>query len=110
MPVVALREEAKKQGQFYVPQLEVRIAGVGLANDVLRDVTQLTYKDDIKQIDNFELTVNNWDARTRDFKYIGSETAAQLKGDTEESRRYKLFEPCNKEVEIWMGYAGDLRL
>jgi hypothetical protein len=76
---------------------------------VLRDVVQLTYKDNIKEIDSFELTVNNWDATTRAFKYCGGETAADLKGSTNDSLRYKLFEPCNKEVQVWMGYAGDLR-
>lgn len=100
MPLVKVREESLDQGHFYVPQFEVKIAGVGLPRDVLRDVTQLTYKDNIKEIDGFELTINNWNPETRDFKYVGSKT-----GEKEH-----LFDPCNKEVEIWMGYAGHLQL
>ena len=109
MDVTTLAQESVRQGGFYVPQFEVRIEGVGLPRNVLRDVVQLTYKDNIKEIDSFELTVNNWDATTRAFKYCGGETAADLKGSTNDSVRYKLFEPCNKDVQVWMGYAGDLR-
>jgi phage protein D len=108
LTLTTLAEESRRQHGFYVPQFEVRIEGVGLPRNVLRDVVQLTYKDNIKEIDGFELTVNNWDATTRAFKYCGGETPADLKGSTEDSQRYKLFEPCNKEVQIWMGYAGDL--
>lgn len=110
MNAVTLAEESLRQSGFYVPQFEVRIEGAGLPRNVLRDVVQLTYKDNIKEIDGFEITVNNWDAATRAFKYCGSETAADLKGSGVDSQRYRLFEPCNKEVQVWMGYAGDLRL
>jgi Bacteriophage probable baseplate hub protein len=109
MNAVTLAQESVRQHGFYTPQFEVRIEGVGLPRNVLRDVVQLTYKDNIKEIDGFEITVNNWDAATRDFKYCGGETAADLAGSTRDSQRYKLFEPCGKEVQVWMGYAGDLR-
>src|ERR1051325_7496033 len=109
MKPTPLAEESVRQHGFYVPQFEVRIEGVGLPRNVLRDVTQLTYKDNIKEIDGFELTVNNWDAGTRTFKYCGGESGADLKGSTRDSQRYRLFEPCNKEVQVCMGYSGDLR-
>jgi len=105
-----LAAESLRQHGFYVPQFEVRIEGVNLPRNVLRDVVQVTYKDNIKEIDSLELTINNWDAATRRFKYVGDETAADLKGSTRDSARYRLFDPCNKQVELWMGYAGDLRL
>ncbi len=110
MPFATLSEESVRQSGFYVPQFEVKIQGAGLPRDVLRDVTQLTYNDNIKEIDSFEVTVNNWDPETRDFKYVGSETAERLARKTGDDRRLRLFEPCNKEVEVWMGYLGDLRL
>lgn len=110
MDTVSLREESLRQQGFRVPQFELRIAGVGLPRDVLRDVTQVTYTDNIKEIDGFEVTVNNWDAGTRAFKYVGAETAADLAGSTRDSARYRLFEPCNKQVELYLGYVGDLRL
>ena len=90
----------KEIGHFYVPRFEIKIEGVGLPRDILRDVVQVTYKDNIKDIDSFELTVNNWDPDTRNCKYIGSETKKDLEGNTNESRRLKIFEPCQKEVEV----------
>jgi len=116
MSVVTLYEEsiarkARDGTVFYVPAFEVKIAGVGLPRDVLRDVVQLSYKDDIKGLDSFELTVNNWDATTNQFKYFGSETEASLSDESSpESLRYRLFEPCSKEVSVSMGYVGDLHL
>ncbi len=110
MDAVNLREESIAQQGFYVPHFELRIEGVGLPRNVLRDVTHVTYKDNIKEIDSFEITVNNWDAGTRAFKYVGAETAADLKCSTADSIRYRLFEPCNKQLELRMGYLGDLRL
>lgn len=108
--IVALVDESKLRRSFYVPEFEVRIEGVGLPRDVLRDVMQLTYRDSVAELDSFEMTVNNWDPATRRFKYAGSETAADLAGKTKLSPRYKLFEPCNKQVEIHMGYADHLQL
>src|SRR5215469_6555322 len=84
----SLAQESLRQHGFYVPQFEVRIEGVGLPRNVLRDVTQLTYRDNIKEIDGFELVVNNWDTTTRAFKYCGAETPADLKGSTRDSQRY----------------------
>jgi phage protein D len=115
MSVVTLFEESRDKKaldgtSFYVPYFEVKIEGVGLPRDVLRDVTQLTYKDEIRKFDSFELTVNNWDVTTQSFKYVGSETAETLERDSRESRRFRLFEPCRKEVQVSMGYVGDLRL
>ena len=72
MNLVTLGQESVSEHGFYVPQFEIRIEGVGLPRNVLRDVTQVTYKDNIKEIDSFEITVNNWDADTRQFKYVGS--------------------------------------
>jgi len=110
MPVVTLREESRERDGFYVPRFEVKIAGAGLPQDVLRDVVSLTYRDDLRQIDSFELTVNNWDARTRDFKYVGAESSAMPSGGSPEAERQRLFDPCNKTVEVRMGYGADLVL
>lgn len=99
--LTSLYDESKLQHGFYVPQFEVKIQGVGLPRDVLRDVIQITYHDNIKEIDGFEITVNNWDSTANAFKYIGAETSGTQRG---------LFDRTDKDVEVWMGYAGDLRL
>ena len=104
MTVVPLVQESRQRGGFYVPRFEVKIEGAGLPRDVLRDVLQVTYRDNISQLDSFELTVNNWDPTTRRFKYVGSETAASLQQNTPDSQRFKLFEPCGKTVAVRFGY------
>src|SRR6476469_10871542 len=97
---------------FYTPRFEVRIAGAGLPRDVMRDVTSITYRDNIKQIDGFDLTVNNWDSDRNRFKYVGSETLAQLTQTNppadSDAALFQLFAPCGKDVESRMGYLGDL--
>lgn len=110
MSVVTVADESACQDGFYVPQFEVKIEGVGLPRDILRDVSQVTYRDSLKEIDSFELSVNNWDAETGDFKYVGAETAEMLKGNSPLALRYRIFEPGQKTVEVRMGYAGQLRL
>ena len=74
---------------FYVPQYEVRLQGKPVGKDVVRDVQQVTYKDNIEEIDSFEIQINNWDAAKLDLKYSD---------DT-------LFDP-GKKLEVWMGYFG----
>jgi uncharacterized protein len=110
MSAVTLAQESKLQAGFYIPQFQLRIKGVDLPGDVLRDVIQLTYKDNIKEIDSFEITVNNWDPATNDFKYVGSrlETLQALQQETTLGRRFRLFQPCGEEVEVRMGYTAEL--
>jgi phage protein D len=109
MAIPTLADESRAQHGFYVPQFEIRIEGVGLPRDVLRDVSQVTYHDTLTEIDGFEITVNNWDPRTRQFKYVGFETEADLTGSDDRAQRARLFDPINKEVELRAGYLGDLR-
>ena len=99
MPVVTLRDESKRQGDFYVPRFEIKIAGVNLPLDVLRDVVQVTYNDNVKELDSFELTVNNWDADAQDFKYVGAETADSLA----KNPLHLLFNPCRHECRCLHG-------
>jgi phage protein D len=82
------------EGQdFYVPYFEVKLQGRPLGQDVVRDITQVTYRDGVEEIDSFEITINNWDAEKLDFKYTDKD----------------LFDP-GKVLEVWMGYYGRDRL
>jgi phage protein D len=91
---------------FYAPGFELRIDGVGLPKGVLRDVMQVTYHDDINEIDGFELTVNNWDASARRCKYIGSEGTSQPSGAAGAAQLFTLFDPGGKSAELALGYSG----
>lgn len=120
--MTSVSEISAAMDSFYVPRFEVKIEGAGLPRDVLSDVIEVTYSDDIDQLDSCELTVNNanddhhvWpprrgdNNRVRRFRYIGSETEEDLQ-DKSTTNRYTLFEPCDREVELHMGYGGALEL
>jgi phage protein D len=74
---------------FYVPAFEVRVDRRRVSRDVIHDITQVTYQDNIEEIDSFEITINNWDAETLTFKYSDEDT----------------FLP-GKPIELRMGYFG----
>jgi uncharacterized protein len=78
-----------KGQDFYVPYFEVKVGEQPLHRDVIRDITTVSYKDNITELDSFEININNWDADKRDFKYSD--------GDQ--------FLP-GKKIELWMGYYG----
>jgi uncharacterized protein len=80
------------QGQdFYAPTFEVRQRDQrrALPANVIRDMTEVTYRDNLEQIDTYQLTLNNWDADKLTFKYSDGND----------------FLP-GKELELWMGYHG----
>lgn len=92
---------------FRVPRFELRIDGVRPQHGVLRDIIDVTYRDNIDQIDGFDLTVANWDAARRRYKYIGSEDA-QSAQDADLHALETLFEPCSRSVSLKMGYSDEL--
>jgi uncharacterized protein len=93
---------------FFAPTFELHIDGAGLPHDVLRDVIELSYHDSVDEIDNFQVTVNNWDDRAKRCKYIGSETAKDLASNDQKTLLFKLFEPCSKTLKLSLGYVGNL--
>lgn len=74
---------------FFIPRFEVTIGNRRQTGEVVHDVMQVSYKDNTEEIDSFELTVNNWDAETRQLKYSDQ----------------SLFDP-GQEVVLSMGYRG----
>lgn len=87
---------------FFVPAFEVRLKGQDLPRDVIHDVLDVTYRDSLDRIDQVEITINNWDAATRTFKY--SDPDGQ--GD---SGPLPSFDP-GAQLELSMGYRGDPEL
>jgi phage protein D len=103
--LVDLSAQAAYRG-FYVPHFEIRVNNAPLPQPTIQDVLQITYKDNVKEIDSVDLTVNNWDETNRRFIYIGSEAQSDIKTDALAT----LFEPSPRtEMEVWLGYVGALR-
>jgi phage protein D len=84
---------------LYVPAFEVKVNGTSLADEVIRDVIEVKYDDttETDKFDTFEITINNWNDQTLDFKYTGTREG----GDDPELD--ELFFP-GKTIELWMGY------
>lgn len=78
---------------FYVPFFRITVDGKSLDPVFERDVTQITYRDSLEKMDQFEITINNWDAEKKTARYIGP-------GVEEEK---DLYEP-GKQLEVFMGY------
>jgi phage protein D len=72
---------------FYVPAFVIVLQERPLTAEVINDVIQVSYQDSIESVDSCSLTVNNWDAERRSFKY--SDGNRFLPGQV---------------VELWMGY------
>jgi phage protein D len=111
LPGISLDTLSESLRGFYVPQFEIRVEGAGLPGDVMRDVIELTYEDDLDKMDSFQITLSNWDEVTKEYKYIGSEDETALGGESGSTAnsRYQLFEPCSKQVKISMGYLGTMK-
>jgi phage protein D len=104
MSFVAIPSIAADFGDFYVPRFEIRIADADLPGEVLRDVTQLTYHDNLQEIDGFELTVNNWNEATQNFKYLGIGIEDGIGDDPQQ-----IFDPCNRRITVSFGYGDDVQ-
>lgn len=83
-------EPIYRENDFYVPCFKVLVGSRELDRIVTNDIISLTYTDNLTDIDSFNMTVNNWDADNRTFKYI--------EGDARQT-----FYP-GQDVEIRMGY------
>jgi uncharacterized protein len=86
---------------FYVPQVQVYASGQLLQDNVIDDILQVTYKDSVNEIDSFDITINNWDADYRTFKF-----SPPLK--TPFVDYTGVFDPGSK-IELWMGYQDNMR-
>jgi len=103
MTAQTLPQAAVRFEDFYVPRFEILVSGRSLAPTVLRDVTQVTYNDSIDEIDNFDLTVGNWDDDAFAFKYTGAERSVAGDNDVQ-----KLFLPGGADFELKIGYGSSL--
>lgn len=105
MPAPTLAQASARFGNFYVPRFQLEAAGTNLAPAVLHDVMRVSYTDSVSEIDSFDLTVNNWDAATQRFKYVGAERGEDIRGDTSLER---LFNPGAADFELRLGYGAEL--
>lgn len=97
IPIYREKTPGGARERFYVPYYQVKIEGRDLPDDVVNDVIQVTYKDKVDDLDNFQITINNWDAQEQRLKF--EPALPKYKG---------LFDP-GQRVEILIGYVQNLR-
>ena len=83
-------EPIYKDNDFYVPYFKVLIGRREVDKKVSNDILSVSYRDNLTDVDSFELSINNWDADKRRFKYI-------------EGEKRETFFP-GKDIEVRMGY------
>lgn len=140
MPTVKMADASKEARGFYVPQFELHVGHrpkpdpnapppppQPMPKHVLRDITEITYKDKLDEIDSCEITVNNWDMGPHKLasglgtdaegwekpraKYIGAESLdeeGKPVGSDPNRDYWSVFDPCADVVELYLGYAGQL--
>lgn len=91
---------------FFAPQFQIKLQGQNLGNEVVRDVLQVSYKDDLQNLDSFEFTLHDWDPVTLSPKYSSPyDESGQLRKITGTDFDVPNFEP-GAVVELYMGYYG----
>lgn len=93
----------KEQQPLYAPDFQLNILDQQLPPSVVRDIIEIRYEDALERVDGFTLIVNNWNAATRRPIYFGYDEGEPA------NEHPKFFEP-GSEVQLFLGYAGDLRL
>ena len=76
---------------YYAPDYRVLVNGQELHPDTKGDVLEVKVVMDIDNLTSFELTINNWDDKTIDFKYS-------------DSHKFDV----GVSIEVFMGYANRL--
>lgn len=83
------------EGQnFYAPNFEIKLRGQNIDREVIRDVTEVSYRDSLDKLDSFEFTLHDWNPVERLPKYSSP-------NDTDVPN----FDP-GAQVELYMGYYG----
>ncbi len=94
------------EGQnFYAPHFEIKLRGQNIDREVIRDVTEVSYRDSLDKLDSFEFTLHDWNPVERQPKYSSpydeSGNLRKLNNDTDVPN----FDP-GAQVELYMGYYG----
>ncbi|MEO0974023.1 MAG: hypothetical protein AAFX85_13100 [Pseudomonadota bacterium] len=90
---------------FFAPTFQIKLKGQQLRDDVVRDVLQVSYTDDLENLDSFEFTLNDWDPVQRVPKYSSPFDEGGQPVTTIGNQAVANFEP-GAIVELYMGYQG----
>ncbi|HKX30758.1 MAG TPA: type IV secretion protein Rhs [Blastocatellia bacterium] len=96
MPTVLNEDPTRQSGEpahdYYAPNFKVLVDGGELSPETHGDVLNLKVTMDIANLTSFDLTINNWDDQSFNFKYSDKTT----------------FD-VGRRVDLQLGYADDLK-
>lgn len=97
---------------FFVPSFRIKLNGQDTGREVIADVLEVSFVDDLENIDSFEFVLNDWDAARGRPKFSSPwDASGQLLTLSEGGPPVPVFEP-GANVSLFMGYAeeGELPL
>ena len=92
---------------FFAPAFQISLRGQNIGTEVLKDVIEVTFTDDLENIDSFEFALGDWDEITRLPKYSSPWDSSGIPRKSPDGQ-FDLpnFEPGAK-VELKAGYTGE---
>jgi uncharacterized protein len=97
---------------FFAPAFRIKLNGQDTGREVIADVLELSFTDDLENIDSFEFVLHDWDAARRRPKFSSPwDESGQPLTLFEGGPTVPVFEP-GAQVSLFMGYTeeGELPL
>jgi uncharacterized protein len=97
---------------FFAPAFRIKLDGQDAGREVIADVLEISFTDDLENIDSFEFVLNDWDPVRRRPRFSSPwDENGQLLTVSEGGPPLPVFEP-GARVSLFMGYSeeGELPL
>jgi phage protein D len=97
---------------FFAPSFRIKLDGQDTGREVIADVLEISFTDDLENIDSFEFVLNDWDIARQRPKFSSPwDESGQVLTLSEGGPPVPVFEP-GALVSLFMGYAeeGELPL
>jgi uncharacterized protein len=92
---------------FFAPAFRIKLKGRDTGRDVIADVLEMSFTDDLENIDSFEFVLNDWDPVKIGPRYSSPwDENGNLLTLYENGPPVPVFEP-GAEVSLFMGYTED---
>lgn len=102
--------EIFKDRAFFAPAFQISLKGQNIGQEVLKDVIEVTFTNDLENIDSFEFALGDWDEIARLPKYSSPwDTDGKQRKTPDGEYDISNFEP-GAEVELKIGYHGEPEL
>src|SRR5262245_44762226 len=101
-----------QERSFFAPAFRIKLNGQDTGREVISDVLEVSFTDDLENIDSFEFALHDWDVARNRPKYSSPWDAnGQQLTLSEGGPPVPVFEPGAK-VSLFMGYTeeGELPL